>query len=74
MLHPPVIEVETRQRFADFVATWRKAANGRSLLEVRSSVGLMFADFADVLDLSAVERLEVFGADLSGELDQFLDA
>lgn len=58
---------------AEFRKEWQVIAQGKSLLEVESSVGLMLADIADVLELNPQERHVMLGSKLIGQVNAFLD-
>jgi hypothetical protein len=51
---------------------WQQAANGISLVHVEASVGMLLADIAMSLGLTSIEQLQVFGADLAGEIEYIL--
>ena len=53
---------------------WQTATNGQSLLEVKGSVGLILADLAMSIGLTTLEQIQVFGADMTHELDTVLSA
>ena len=48
---------------------WQEAADGQSLLVVKSSVGLLLADICEALCLDKQERKDVLGEELLTELD-----
>jgi hypothetical protein len=47
---------------------WEEATEGESLLEVRTSVGLLLNDVCNALALSPAQRFEVLGERLAGEI------
>lgn len=58
---------------AQFREEWQQAVNGGSLLKIQSPVGLILADIADKLELSAQERHVVLGGKLISEVDGFME-
>ena len=50
---------------------WQFAAD-KSLLAVHGNVALMLADVTMSIGLDTIERVQVFGAELAQELDDFL--
>ena len=49
------------ERLAAMAADWRQAAGTSPLIQVKASVGLMLADFAGLLDLTAEEIEHILG-------------
>ena len=51
---------------------WQEAIDGKSLIDIHTSVGLLLVDVVMSIGLDTVEQIQVFGADLSTELDEVL--
>ena len=62
-----VIEALTHMR-----QEWEQAADGDSLLKVKGSVGLLLADFANVLRLTHEEQSMVLGETMISQLQDIL--
>ncbi len=67
ILRPNLVDALTRVR-----EEWEQAAEGRGLIMVKGSVGLLFYDLAMAIGLTSEETDQVFGANLSSELREFL--
>ena len=65
--------VRVVQALAKFRKDWQVIAQGKSLLEVESSVGLILADIADVLELSSQERHVLLGGKLINQVNSLLE-
>ena len=50
---------------------WQEAANGSSLIVIHASVGLLLADVVMAVGLDTLDQIQVLGADLAHELDEF---
>ena len=61
------------QLLADFRLEWQRTVGGKSLLDVEAPVGLMLADIADRLKLSAQERHAMLGGKLINQVDCFME-
>ena len=51
---------------------WQDAAAGRSLMFIDANVALLLVDVAMAVGLDTIERVQVLGAELTQELDDFL--
>lgn len=51
---------------------WQEVADGESLLDVESPVGLILSDVADRLNLDAKERQAMLGGKLNRQVKAFL--
>lgn len=51
---------------------WEENADGISVIDLHASVGLLLYDVAEMIGLSARERLTVFGEVVSEEIEQEL--
>ena len=53
-------------RLADLRAEWQKAAEseGKTLIEIQASVGLLLSDICDLLELTPEEIQSVLGSEL----------
>ena len=69
LTRPQTVTVLTRLR-----QEWEQAANGTSLVQIDANVALLLADIAMSLGLDSIELLQVFGADLFGEIEYILTA
>ncbi len=54
---------------ADFRREWQKMVQGKSLVDVQASVGLMLADIADRLELNPQERHAMLGGKLINQIN-----
>jgi hypothetical protein len=61
------------QSLADFRREWQNLVEGKSLLEVDASVGLLLADIAGRLDLNPQERHAMLGGKLINQVNAFLE-
>jgi hypothetical protein len=61
------------QSLADFRREWQSLVEGKSLLEVNASVGLLLADIADRLDLNPQERHAMLGGKLINQVNSFME-
>jgi hypothetical protein len=60
------------QELAKFRHEWEEIAEGKNLLDVTASVGLLLADVADRLELTPQERYVFLGKMLTMEVEDFL--
>ena len=60
------------QMLARFRQEWEQAAEGEDLLDLEASVGLLLADLAMAINLTAGEMLQALGEDLVNDLQEFL--
>jgi hypothetical protein len=51
---------------------WEELANGKSLVSIESSVGLLLSDIADQLQLTPKERLALLGGKLTHDVEKLL--
>jgi hypothetical protein len=51
---------------------WEKIAEGRSLVDVQVSLGLLFGDIADRMSLTQEERHVLLGKSLIEEIEKFM--
>ena len=65
----PSYRAQVVQSLADFRREWQRLAEGKSLVDVHSSVGLMLADIADLLELNSQERHAMLGGKLSNQVN-----
>ena len=61
------------QSLADFRREWQSTVDGKSLVEVGASVGLLLADIADRLDLNPQERHVMLGGTLTNQVNAFME-
>jgi len=57
---------------ADIRQAWEQAAEGKPLAETYGSVGLLLADFVNILELTPGEQLLVLGDELYNEVKHLL--
>ena len=69
----PSYRAQIVQSLAEFRREWQEISNGKNLVEIETSVGLLFADIADRLDLSTQERHVLLGAKLTKQINAFMD-
>ena len=67
-----ITRAQMLESLASLRQDWEKAANGKSLLHINGSVGLILHDFAAKLNLDVEERQLLLGTSLSEELSAFL--
>jgi hypothetical protein len=53
---------------------WQEAAGSSSLIEVEGNVGMLLADVINGVGLRHDERIQVLGADLFREMQDFLNS
>ena len=53
---------------------WQEAAGSSSLIEVEGNVGMLLADVINGIGLQHDERIQVLGADLFREMQDFLNS
>lgn len=58
---------------AELRKEWQVAVTGASLLEAKASVGLLFNDIANRLQLSPQERHVLLGSELIHDVESFLE-
>lgn len=58
---------------AELRKEWQTVVNGASLLEAKASVGLLFNDIANWLQLSPQERHVLLGSELINDVESFLE-
>lgn len=58
---------------AELRKEWQTVVNGASLLEAKASVGLLFNDIANRLQLSPQERHVLLGSELINDVESFLE-
>ena len=61
------------QLLADFRREWQKTVGSKSLINVAAPVGLILADIADRLDLTASERHAMLGGKLVTQVDCLME-
>jgi len=69
----PSYRAQIVQSLAEFRREWQEISSGKSLIEIEASVGLLFADLADRLELSSQERHVMLGSKLSKQISSFLE-
>jgi hypothetical protein len=69
----PSYRAEVVQSLADFRREWQKIAQGQSLVEVESPVGLILADIADRLELNPQERYVMLGGQLINQVNFLME-
>lgn len=58
---------------ADFRREWEVHAEGKSLIDIDASVGLILSDIAERLGFSHQERHVLLGAKLAKQIDSYMD-
>ena len=61
------------QSLAGFRREWQKTAEGKNLLDVEASVGLILADIADRLELTPQERHAFLGSSLINQVNSLME-
>jgi len=65
----PSYRAQVLQSLADFRREWQKMVEGKSLIEVEASVGLLLADIANRLELNPQERHVMLGSKLINQVN-----
>ncbi len=65
----PSYRAKVVQSLADFRREWQKMADGKRLVEIEASVGLILADIADRLELNPQERHAMLGGKLINQIN-----
>ena len=71
--YKPSYRAQIVQSLADFRREWQKMAEGHNLIDVQASVGLIFADIADRLDLNSQERHVMLGGKLINQVNSMME-
>ena len=53
---------------------WQDAADGKSLIEVEGNMGMLLADLINGIGLGTSEQMQILGADLYREMQDFLQS
>lgn len=53
---------------------WQDAADGKSLIEVEGNMGMLLADLINGIGLGTSEQIQILGADLYREMQDFLQS
>lgn len=61
------------EALARFRQEWQELAGAQSLMEVQTPVGLLLYDVAHRMGLTPEEQIILLGAELSNEVEKFLD-
>jgi hypothetical protein len=61
------------QSLANFRREWQKLIEGKNLVEVQASVGLLLSDVADRLELNPQERHVMLGGKLINQVNVVLE-
>jgi hypothetical protein len=69
----PSYRAQVIQALADFRREWQKAAEGTSLVELQTPVGLILADIADRLELNPQERYAMLGGKLINHVNCLME-
>ena len=69
----PSYRAQIVQSLADFRREWQKMSEGNSLVEIQASVGLMFSDIADRLELNPQERHTMLGGRLINQVNCLME-
>lgn len=71
--YPPSERTRLVLALAELRKEWQVAVTGASLLEAKASVGLLFNDIANRLQLSPQERHVLLGSELINDVESFLE-
>lgn len=69
----PPYRAQVVQALAEIRREWEKMVQGKSLIDVKASVGLLLEDIADRLQLSSQERYAMLGGKLINEVDCLME-
>ena len=69
----PSCRTQFVQSLADIRREWQKTVEGKSLVDVKASVGLMLADIADRLQFTSQERHVMLGGKLINQVDCLME-
>lgn len=61
------------QALADFRHEWQKTAEGKNLVDVEASIGLILADLAERLELNSQERYVMLGGKLINQINAVME-
>ena len=67
-VYPHVQRLQMVNALANIAHEWREAAEGESLIEMQTSVGMLLFDVVLAIGLNRAEQEAVLGADLRKEL------
>lgn len=68
----PKSKAQVMKALTQFREEWQEVAEGESLLDIESPVGLILSDIADKLNLDAKERQAMLGGRLNQQVIAFL--
>ena len=69
----PSYRAQVIQSLGDFRREWQEMVDGQNLIDVKASVGLMFADIADRLELNSQERHAMLGGQLINQVNCLME-
>ena len=69
----PKSKAQVMEALIQYREEWQVVANGESLLEVESPVGLILSDIADKLNLDTKERQVMLGGKLNRQVNAFMN-
>ena len=69
----PPYRAQVVQSLAEVRREWEKMVQGKSLIDVKASVGLLLEDIADRLQLSSQERYVMLGGKLINEVNCLME-
>ena len=64
---------EVIQSLGEFRREWQQMVDGQNLVDVQASVGLLFADIADRLELNPQERHVMLGGKLINQVNSMME-
>lgn len=71
--YQPSYRAQVVQSLGDFRRQWQQMVDGQNLIDVKASVGLMFSDIADRLELSSQERHAMLGGQLINQINCLME-
>ncbi len=69
----PSYRAQVVESLADFRCEWQKIVDGKSLVDVQASVGLLLSDVAERLELDEQERHVMLGGKLINQVNCILE-
>lgn len=72
--HPATTRFQLVTTLSHIRQEWQAAADGSSLIEVEGNMGMLLADLINGVGLGTSEQIQILGADLYREMQDFLQS
>jgi hypothetical protein len=69
----PSYRAQVIQSLGNFRRQWQEMAGCQNLVDIKASVGLIFADIADRLELTSQERHAMLGGALINQINSLME-